>query len=113
MPYQRTAEFELLEAFLAASGDHSSMAAVHTDDADGDLHARFRRAYELGAHYRQRGASAGFLAQLQQLKQRPDLASWMSLVGMCHGLFDQHHRDTEVDEAYASLAEILAEGAPW
>ena len=113
VPYQRTAEFELLEAFLARRGDHSTTAAVPADGADGDLHARFRRAYELGAHYRQRGASAGFLARLQQLKQQPDLASWMSLVGMCHGLFDQQHRDTEVDESYASLAEILPEGAPW
>ena len=113
VPYQRTAEFEMLEAFLAAPGDDPGAAALHADDADGNLHARFRRAYELGAHYRQRGASSAFLARLQQLKQQPDLASWMTLVGMCHGLFHQQHRAAEPDDAYASLAEILAEGAPW
>lgn len=113
VPHQRTAEFELLEAFLAAPGDDRHTTVLHAADADGDLRACFRRAYELGSHYRQRGASSAFLARLQQLKQQPDLASWMALVGMCHGLFDQQHRDTEVDEAYASLDELLVDGTPW
>jgi len=112
VPYQRTAEFELLEAFLAASGDHLG-TAVQADEADRDPRARFKRAYELGRHYRRRGASSAFLARLQQLKQQTDLDSWLTLVGMCHGLFHHQHRDAEPDEAYASLAEILAEGAPW
>ena len=112
VPYQRTAEFELLEAFLATPGDDPRAAVLRADDADGNLHACFRRAYELGSRYRQRGASAAFLARLQQLKQRPDLASWMALVGMCHGLFDQQHRDAAVDEAYASLDGILVDGTP-
>ena len=41
------------------------------------------------------------------------LGACMALVGMCHGLFYQRGRDAEADEAYASLAEILAVGAPW
>jgi hypothetical protein len=32
---------------------------------------------------------------------------------MCHGLFDDHYREAAANEAFASLAEILREGAPW
>lgn len=113
VPYQRTAEFELLEAFLAARGDDPGPAVVPTDDVDGDLHERFNRAYELGFRYRQDGAASTFLARLRHLKQQDGLGSWMALVGMCHGLFHQQGHGAEADEAYASLAEILAEGAPW
>ena len=111
VPYQRTPEFEWLEAFLAARGGDA--AGAEADDTNGDLRERFKRAYELGVTWRQRGASSAFVARLQRLKQCADLGSWLALVGMCHGLFHDRYTDSVVDDAYASLAEILAEGAPW
>jgi hypothetical protein len=112
VPYQRTAEFELLEAFLAARGD-AQRAAAPADGADGDLRGRFARAYEHGFRCRQAGASPMFLARLGHLKQQNGLGAWVTLVAMCHGLFHREGNGAAADEAYASLAEILAEGAPW
>ena len=112
-PYQRTPEFEWLEAFLASRGSDTSAATANADDTNDSLCEGFRRAYEQGVAYRQRAASSAFVGRLQSLKPRDDLGSWLTLVGMCHGLFHDDYTDAAADDAYASLAEILAEGAPW
>lgn len=107
-PYRRTADFALLQTFLAAGGD-----GVVLDDGDGTLRERFGRAYEQGIHCRQHGAAATFLARLDQLKRQAGVAAWMTLVGMCHGLFHRDGTDASTDQAFASLAEILTYGPPW
>src|SRR5262245_23707759 len=113
VPYGRTADFELLETFLAASGDAPTAPGVPQDGADGDLRRRFASAYEWGYRCRLAGAPSAFLARLRQLTRQDTLAAWLALVGMCHGLFHQNGNGAEADESYASLAEILAEGPPW
>ena len=112
-PYRRTPEFEWLEGFLVTCGSDNSAAAPEADDTNGDLRERFRRAYEQGVAYRQRAASSAFISRLQSLKPRDDLGSWLSLVGMCHGLFHDEYTNAAADDAYASLAEVLSEGDPW
>jgi hypothetical protein len=107
-PYRRTADFELLQTFLAAGGD-----GVVLDDGNGTLRDRFSRAYEQGVHCRRHGASATFLTRLDQLKRQPGVAAWMTLVGMCHGLFHRDGTGASADQAFASLAEILTYGPPW
>jgi hypothetical protein len=113
VPYQRTPEFELLEAFLAARGEAPGALFAAADGANGDRHERFNRAYELGVACRQHGASTAFVDRLQRLKQHGGLDAWLALVGMCHGLFQEQFTETKADEAFASLAEILAEGIPF
>ena len=46
-------------------------------------------------------------------KKRRELDSWLALVAMCHGVFHEQYKPEDADDAYASLAEILAEGSPW
>jgi hypothetical protein len=113
VPYERTPAFEWLDAFLAAADGGPNAADAEADGTTTDSHEHFKRAYARGVTYHRRGASVAFLGELHGLKQRSDLAAWLALVGLCHGLFHDHYSDAAADAAYASLAEILAEGAPW
>jgi len=114
VPYEQTPESDWLEAFLATPNRGEMAAGVDPSEAtDPDLKACFRQAYRLGVDCRQRGAASTFLAQLHALKAQGGLGSWIATVGMCHGLFDDHYREAAANEAFASLAEILREGAPW
>lgn len=112
-PYRRTADFELLEAFLSARGCDPEAPAAAADDLGGDLQQRFAHAFARGFDCRRAGASSTFLARLGHLKHQGGLRAWIALVAMCHGLFHRDGNRTAADAAYASLAEILAEGAPW
>lgn len=113
VPYERTPEFAWLEAFLAEGNGDEIAATVEIDAADHDLGTRFRRAYQQGVSCRQRGAASTLVAQLHALKARGGLGSWIAAVGMCHGLFHDHYRVGDANEAFASLAEILTESVPW
>ena len=79
----------------------------------GDLHQRFAHAFARGFDCCRTGASSTFLAWLVHLKHQGGLHAWIALVAMCHGLFHRDGNRAAADTAYASLAEILAEGAPW
>lgn len=113
VPYPRSAEFEMLETFLAADGTDHGVKAAAADGADGGDRERFLRASAEGVRYRQAGASAAFLERLQQLKQQGGRAAWIAAMGMCHGLFHHPDRHGEAQAAYASLQELLAHGEPW
>ncbi len=113
VPYVRTADFDWLEAFLAAANGSEMAVAVDPDTTDHDLRTRFRRAYQQGIACRQRGEASAFLGRLRALETRGGLDSWVAAVGLCHGLFQEHYRQADADEDFASLAEILAAAAPW
>jgi hypothetical protein len=111
VPYERGPDFELLERFLAAAGETPPTAALA--QTNGDQRRRFTSAYEWGLRCREAGASSAFLAQLHRLTRDDSLASWMTMAGMCHGLFHHNGNGAEAQQSYESLEEILAHGAPW
>lgn len=106
-PYRRTADFALLEAFLAAPGEEACDAAEFTAGTPNSLRERFKRSYELGVRARQRGQSNAFITRLHALKAQTDVGSWLELVAQCHGLFHDRYGDADVDEAYAAITELL------
>ena len=35
------------------------------------------------------------------------MASWVALVGLCHGLFFEEYREADAEEAFSFLSELL------
>jgi len=110
VPYARTAETDMLEAFLAADGGGDGGAAAA---ADGDERDGFLGAAAQGWRDREAGASAAFLARLQTLRTRGGRAAWLAALGQCHGLFHGPDQHGAAQAAYASLRELLPYGEPW
>ncbi len=113
VPYARTDETDMLEAFLAADGGGDGGAAGAAAAADGDERDGFLRAAAQGCRDREAGASAAFLARLQQLRTRGGRAAWFAALGQCHGLFYGPDQHGAAPAAYASLRELLQYGEPW
>lgn len=101
-PYAPTAEFEALQAFLAAP-DGPALAAP--DDA-GDPRLAFHRAYGFAVDCRRQGARAAFVAALERLRPRADAAA-VPLAALCHGVFHDRYVDAAVDAAYDAVRELL------
>jgi len=112
VPSFRTPEVEILDAFLASAGPCGDLPGSWNEDCGGDLRKCFQRAFESGLRARQESAAARFLNRLAHLKRNSDIASWMAIVAMCHGLFCARDAPEDIAAAYASLDEILAEGPP-
>lgn len=103
-PYQRTAELERLQAFLAASDD---AGAPTPPPRAGDAARRFADAFAFGVACYQRRSPSAFLAHLDRLRHSGDRLDALALVGLCHGLFHDQPRADHVAAAWASLTEIL------
>ncbi|MGH7963152.1 MAG: hypothetical protein ACRERD_15195 [Candidatus Binatia bacterium] len=106
-PYTHSEESEFLERFLMAPKGAEAAPAIHGDLVQGDLRKGFKRSFELGIRLRRYSASTTFLTCLRQLHQQGDVASWVTLVGLCHGLFVDEYNDAEAEEAFALLRELL------
>jgi hypothetical protein len=74
-----------------------------------DFRKGFKRSYEQGIRLRQHNTPSAFMTHLRQLHQRDGIASWVALVGLCHGLFVDEYRETEAEEAFALLRDFLPE----
>lgn len=103
-PYRRTAEFDRVQAFLAASDDAD---APDPPPRTGDAAQRFRNAFTFGVACHQRRSPTAFLAHLDHLRRTGDPLDAIALVGLCHGLFHDEPRADHIAEAWASLTEIL------
>lgn len=103
-PYRRTAEFDRVQAFLAARDDGR---APDPPSRAGDAAQRFRDAFAFGVACHQRPCPSAFLAHLDRLRRGGDPADALALVGLCHGLFDDELRPDRVADAWAALTEIL------
>jgi hypothetical protein len=106
-PLTRSEDFEFLERFLMTreSADHSPLEAE--DLLRGSLRKQFKRSYQLGSQLRRHHALFTFKNRLLQLRQRRGIASWVALVGLCHGLFVDAYNDAEADEAFYLLRDLL------
>lgn len=106
-PCAPSEEFEFLEQFLNVQRVDESPPASEDDLVRQDLRAGFKRAYALAICLRRRLAASDFTAHVRQLSQADDLASWVALVGLCHGVFVEEYREAEAEEALAALGELL------
>jgi hypothetical protein len=67
----------------------------------------FKQAYALGIQLRQQQAPATFATYIRQLQQADDTHSWISLIGLCQGLFVDEYREAEAEQALTLLREFL------
>ena len=110
-PDKLTDESKSLEALLASRGNDIDVEDIQAVHVPCDLRELFGSAILLGVWMRERAMTSAFLSQLYQLRQRRDRASWVTLVGMCHGFSSNHEPDIAC--SYAFLSELLAPVRRW
>jgi hypothetical protein len=108
-PFEQSHGFEFLERFLNAPQTGGNTPVVQGELAQKDSREGFKRSYEFGILLRQCGSSPAFMACMRQLAQERSVASWVALVGLCHGLFFEEYCDAEAEAAFALLRHLLPE----
>jgi len=106
-PFEQSEGFEFLERFLRSPQKGEDPPVVQGDLVQRDFRKGFKRSYELGIHLRQHYAPSAFMTCMRQLHQEGGIASWVALVGLCHGLFVDEYREAEAEEAFALLRDLL------
>jgi glycosyltransferase involved in cell wall biosynthesis len=106
-PCVRSEEFEFLERFLLAPEEGENATALPEKLLRGNLEKGFKRFYELGIQLRRHYAPSTFKTQMRRRQQGHGIASWVALVGLCHGLFVDAYDDAEAAEAFALLKDLL------
>lgn len=106
-PFEQSEGFEFLQRFLIAPETNGHAPAARGELVHKDFREGFKRSYELGILLRQCRSSATFMAYMRQLGMERSIASWVALVGLCHGLFFEEYREAEAEEAFALLRHLL------
>lgn len=106
-PLTQSEEFELLERFLMTPEKGEDPPALPENLLRRNLGNGFKRSYQLGIQLRRHYALSTFMTRMRQLQQRHSIASWVALVGLCHGLFVDEYDDAEAEEAFALLRDLL------
>ena len=100
-------EFQLVEHFLMFPENCDAPPIARPDLVRADLKNAFRRFFEAGIQLRQHRAASTFKPLMRQLHQDSSIASWVALVGLCHGLFFEEYREADAEEAFLLLSELL------
>ena len=106
-PFEQSQGLEFLERFLNTPQTGDSAPSVQGELVHKDFKEGFKRSYELGILLRQCRSSAAFMAYMRQLGKERSIASWVALVGLCHGLFFEEYREAEAEAAFALLRHLL------
>lgn len=106
-PYTRNEEVAFLEQFLKAQEADEDVSTVLGDLVHRDWREGFTRSYELGIRLRRHQTPSVFKTCMKQLGQEGSIASWVALVGMCHGLFVDKYYATEAEGAFVLLRDLL------
>ena len=106
-PFEQSEGFEWLEQFLQNGRTHEDCPTVEADLQTGDFSDIFRLWYKLGIGLRHQHDSPAFLKFMSQLREKEDVRAWVSLVGLCHGLFIDHYDDTDAGKAFMLLSDLL------
>jgi len=105
-PYEPTADFLFLERLLrtAPSGleDQRGWGELEQDYWRG-----FRRGYRAGVDLRTQQASARLVAYIDELAPQPDVAAWIAVVSVCHGIFVREYDEGTVERSFDLLAPLL------
>lgn len=107
-PYTRSEEFAFLERFFKAQEADGDVSTILGDFVQRDWREGFKHSYALGIRLRRHQAPSAFRTYLRQLGQDGSVASWVALVGLCHGLFIDEYREAEAEEAFALLRDLLS-----
>ena len=105
-PLMQNEEFEFLERFLITEAEDGRFP-LPENVLRGNLEKAFKRSYELGIQLRKSYAPSQFAIQMQRLQQKHSIASWVALVGMCHGLFFDRYDEAEAEEGFTLLKDLL------
>jgi hypothetical protein len=105
-PVARSEEFEFLERVLSVPSVATDVRGAQADLAPEDPRTRFKVFYALGIRLRRQPAA--FNTHLRELQHETDLASWVALVSLCHGLFVKEYDDAEAEEGFGLLSDLLA-----
>lgn len=106
-PCVQSEEFEFLERFLLAPEEAENATALPERLLRGNLKTKFKRFYELGIQLRRHYAPSTFKSQMRRRQQGRGIASWVALVGLCHGLFSDEYDAAEAEGAFATLKDLL------
>jgi hypothetical protein len=44
---------------------------------------------------------------MKELQRRTDVGSWVALVGVCHGLFEERYDEARAEEEFGLLGQLL------
>jgi glycosyltransferase involved in cell wall biosynthesis len=106
-PLMQSDEFEFLERFLITGEESRVERFLPENLLRGNLKKVFKKFYELGIQLRGSSAPLRFAAQMRHLQEGHSIASWVALVGVCHGLFFEGYDEAEAEEAFALLKDLL------
>jgi hypothetical protein len=106
-PFEQSQGFEFLQSFLSEPPGPGDAAEIESEIVQADLSECFERSFKLGSLLGRRGDSTAFKAWLARLGQERGVASWVALVGLCHGLFFQEYREADAEFAFALLRNLL------
>jgi hypothetical protein len=112
-PPVQSEESEFLERFLRTAEQNAGSAVPVEEPLGASLRKGFKRSYELGIHLRRHYAPSMFMTRMRQLQQGHGIASWIALVGLCHGLFVDEYDEAEAKEAFAKVRDLLPTGYLW
>lgn len=112
-PPAQSAESEFLERFLSTVEEGEEAPAAAKNPRRRNLGKGFKRSYELGIQLRRRYAPSTFMTHMQRLQQGHGIASWVALVGLCHGLFVDEYDDSEAKKAFGMLRDLLPAPYLW
>ena len=104
IPGRACADALFLGRFLAGCRNGGTPVAGRGDDVSRDA---FVGAYMLGGRLRRERNAPTFLATFAQLRRETAMTSMVKLIGLCHGLFNEHGSADEAEDAFARLTPVL------
>jgi len=106
-PFEHSEGFEFLEQFLNDAKASPALPAIPDGWMQRDFRKGFKQAYAGGIQLRWQQAPSTFMAYVKRLGQEESIAAWVTLVGLCHGLFMDAYHETEAEAAFAQLHDLL------
>jgi hypothetical protein len=106
MPGPPSEDSIFLVGFLDGCGAGSSPAAALRREGAPAL--GFKRGYALGSRLRRKRDAPTFVGTLESLRRETSMESILTLLGLCHGLFDENASEERAENAFAHLAPLLA-----
>ena len=106
-PLMQSDEFEFLQRFLMTGEENRVERFLPENLLRGNLQKVFARFYKLGIQLRRSYVPLRLATQIRHLQKRHSIASWVALVGVCHGLFFDRYDEAEAEEAFVLLKDLL------
>jgi hypothetical protein len=107
-PAPPSEEFHALDAFLSAAPEAGGRIHIPRIRPGESLEEIFGRSLELGIGARQRRAAATFLQAMREIYRAPSVPAFVSLVGLCHGVFVERYDRTAAAQDFATLTDVIS-----